>query len=96
MVCGMLWFFTGVGRFMDAPIRPCAIHGYCGKFGWPHSKEQYEAFNFWELTLFAIWPLVVVSMGLLGWMQRAETKQKSVDQNAVTARHDPPDRSPTA
>jgi hypothetical protein len=89
VVCGMLWFVVGGVRFMDG-VHPCGVDQYCGKFGWPHSKQEYEAFRFWQTTLFALWPFVIVSMGVLGWMQRAETKK------AGTAGHDPAATPPNA
>ncbi len=75
--CGMLWFLVGVVRFMDGPIHPCGVDRYCGKFGWPHTKEEYEAFRFWVATLFIIWPGVMASAGILKWMQLAERKKVS-------------------
>lgn len=59
-----LWFLSGVIRFPDAPIQPCGEARYCGKWGVPHSIEEFESFKFWETSIMIVWPiLIVVGLG---------------------------------
>jgi hypothetical protein len=60
----VLFSAYGFIRFYDGPIRPCAewvlIHRrgepdrtpppspYCGKQGQPHTREDYDAYTWWE------------------------------------------------
>ncbi len=59
---GFVWFFLGMGKFPDAPIRRCGL-SYCGKQGQPHSKIDFERFSLWETGLEFGWPLVIAG----GW-----------------------------
>jgi len=62
-------------RFPDNPIHKCEpsrnyalkVHsdGYCGKQGQPHTEEDYHAFQTWQTTLFIIWPIGIVALGIL-------------------------------
>ena len=43
--------------FWDSLYRPCnSAEEYCGKYGQPYTKAEYEAQQSWEKILFGPWP----------------------------------------
>jgi hypothetical protein len=62
----MLVFFSyGLIRFPDAPIHLCGTGRYCGKWGRPHTLQQYRAFSIWQTTLIYMWPTGLISLAVL-------------------------------
>jgi hypothetical protein len=49
----------GVYNFPDAPIRQAA-GGYVGKYGKPHTREEFEAFVLWKSVMFVAFPSAFV------------------------------------
>jgi len=50
--------------FPDSPIKPCGSLGgtqFCGRYGAPHSIDDYENFKIWEKFLFLAWPFGIFS-----------------------------------
>ena len=60
----------GVIAFPDAPIREVATSYYEGKYGVPHTREEFERFKLWETTVFAAFGLTAA----LGIVAVAEEK----------------------
>jgi hypothetical protein len=60
-----VFFFYGIVRFPDGPIHPCGTNRYCGKWGRPHTLQQYRAFEIWETTLIYMLPVGIISLALL-------------------------------
>ncbi len=52
----MGWFAYGIIDFPDAPYHICG-EGFCGKAGQPHTKDEYDAFLFWQQWLFIVFPV---------------------------------------
>ena len=50
----------GVIAFPDAPIRE-AGSSYVGKHGAPHTREEYERFNLWEILIFSSFGLAFLT-----------------------------------
>jgi hypothetical protein len=66
LITAMFGVFTyGMVRFPDAPIRPCAAQGYCGKQGQPRTYQDYVVFSRWQTTLMYLWPTGIVALVLL-------------------------------
>ena len=61
----MIWFLSGIMRFPDAPIKICGEETYCGKQGQTHTKQDFEAFQFWQSSLFVTHPLGILMAILL-------------------------------
>ena len=57
VIAMMALFLYALWRFPDNPQYPCTQHGYCGKQGQPHTREDFEAFTAWSDTVFWVWPL---------------------------------------
>ena len=54
----------GILFFSDAPIKPCgSLDGtqFCGRYGAPHSLDDYENFKIWQKLLFIAWPFGIFS-----------------------------------
>ena len=49
----------GVYNFPDAPLRR-AGEGYVGKYGKPHTREEFEAFGRWMSVMFVAFPSAFV------------------------------------
>lgn len=49
----------GAYNFPDAPIRQ-AGEGYVGKYGEPHTREEFEAFGRWKTLMFVAFPSAFV------------------------------------
>jgi hypothetical protein len=49
----------GAYNFPDAPIRQ-AGEGYVGKYGKPHTREEFEAFGRWRTLMFVAFPSAFV------------------------------------
>jgi hypothetical protein len=45
----------GAYNFPDAPLRQTA-GGYVGKYGKPHTREEFEAFVRWKSAMFVAFP----------------------------------------
>lgn len=60
-----VFFSYGIVRFPDGPIHPCGTTRYCGKWGRPHTLQQYRAFEIWETTLIYMWPVGLIFLALL-------------------------------
>lgn len=55
---------VGFLSFPDSPIKPCGnLNGtqFCGRYGAPHSIDDYENFKLWERLLFITWPFGLFS-----------------------------------
>jgi hypothetical protein len=77
IVAAMMVVFTyGMWRFPDAPIAPCAAHGFCGKQAQPHTAEDFTAFTRWETVLFWGWPVGMLS---LFFLQRKKAELKGAE-----------------
>jgi hypothetical protein len=62
MVIAVAVFIYGFLRFPDAPIRECkAAIGYCGKWGKPHTVEEFHAFLAWQRALLFVWPFAMIA-----------------------------------
>ena len=60
-------FIYGAVRYHDAPLRECTEHGYCGKWGRPHTADEYHAFIIWQTTLIVTWPIGILVLLCLAW-----------------------------
>lgn len=49
----------GVYNFPDAPLRR-AGEGYVGKYGKPHTREEFEAFVRWKSAMLVVFPSAFV------------------------------------
>jgi hypothetical protein len=49
----------GAYKFPDAPIRQSG-EGYAGKYGKPHTREEFEAFVTWKSVMFVAFPSAFV------------------------------------
>jgi hypothetical protein len=58
-------FTFGAIQFHDGPIRACPEHGYCGKYGHPHTLEHFEQFKTWQTIFVFIGPIGVLF--LVAW-----------------------------
>jgi hypothetical protein len=58
-------FGYGLIRFPDAPLQSCGDHSFCGKQGRPHTQQEFEAFEFWQNTLFWVWPVGILALYIL-------------------------------
>jgi hypothetical protein len=66
---GFAWFFWGMVKFPDGPIRPCGV-AYCGKQSQPHTQIDFDRFRAWETGLMFGWPFVLASFGWLARTRR--------------------------
>jgi len=67
-----LVFVFGILNFADAPYKPSGSDGgYCGKFGKPHTKSEYNKLKDWEATLFISWPFGIISAFVLNQHRKA-------------------------
>lgn len=60
-----VFFFYGIIRFPDSPIRPAADNSFVGKQGQPHTFSEYHDFKIWRNTLSYVWPVGIVVLFLL-------------------------------
>jgi hypothetical protein len=58
-------FAYGLIRYPDAPLHPCAEHGFCGKQGQAHTQQEFEGFDRWQNTLFWVWPIGMAALYIL-------------------------------
>ena len=71
-------------RYPDAPFKKCETpYGffYCGKYGAPHTEDEYRAFAIWETTFkvvggVAFISFVVLTLGFAA-PKRGEANRKS-------------------
>lgn len=49
----------GVYNFPDAPLRETR-EGYVGKYGKPHTREEFEAFTRWKSVMLVVFPSAFV------------------------------------
>jgi hypothetical protein len=62
MVIAIAVFFYGFLRYPDAPLHACGTPaGYCGKWGKPHTADDYHGFIVWQRTLFLVWPFAMIA-----------------------------------
>jgi hypothetical protein len=64
MLLAAVWFVVGFLLFPDGPIQPCGS-SYCGKQHQPHTRSDYELYQFWDISSF--W-LAIVAISLGGWL----------------------------
>jgi hypothetical protein len=77
VVMGAILFY-GAYMYPDAPIRPCSIGivtTYCGKHGKTHSLADYEGERRWDVVMFIVWPI-----GMLSIIALSGKKQKNDPQ----------------
>ena len=70
-------FFFGVGSFPDAPYNSCPTEpGYCGKWGIPHSFEEYRLYSIWQTVILITWP---IGMILLFAINRFRKSRRNIE-----------------
>ena len=65
----------GVYNFPDAPIRR-AGEGYVGKYGKPHTREEFEAFVRWKSVMFVAFPSAFVLAFAFAWADGAGRRRR--------------------
>jgi hypothetical protein len=66
VVIAIAVFFYGFLRYPDAPFHACqTAAGYCGKWGKPHTADEYRGFIAWQRMLVLLWPLAMIAAFIL-------------------------------
>jgi hypothetical protein len=70
-------FAYGIYNFPDAPIRPDG-GGYVGKTGHAHTRDHYENYLTWSLTMWSVFPAtfaVAFTFGYFDWRDRSRSRR---------------------
>jgi len=70
----LIWFFSGVIKFPDSPIKMCGEDMYCGKQGQHHTKEDFDDYKKWWIINSVSFPILFV---LFAVRERKKRKDES-------------------
>jgi hypothetical protein len=76
-IFAVVFFFYGVWKYPDGPIKVCGENRYCGKQGQPHTIEDFEDHNRWNIISMTLIPLAI----LLSFINNGIKKKDDLEQN---------------